>query len=43
MAMLAEAMAMVVAMAAMVAMVMASVAHCAIEDTGPMFSTEKIL
>ena len=40
----AWAMAMAVAMAvAMVAMVMAAAAHCAVEDTGLMASTEDIV
>ena len=42
MAMVAQAMAMAVAMVAMVAMVMAAAAHSAVEGTGPVASTEEI-
>jgi ABC-type nickel/cobalt efflux system permease component RcnA len=39
---MAVAMAVAVALAvAMVAMVMAAIAHCAVEDTGPVASTEE--
>ena len=39
---MAMAVAMAVAMVAMVAMVMAAAAHSAVEDTGPVASTEEL-